>query len=44
MTVVFCHAGSVRVDETTTLGIAFIFSPNSPADAAMAGQAAANPS
>jgi hypothetical protein len=44
MTVVLCHAGSVRVVETTTFGIAFIFLPNSPVDSSMAGQAAANPS
>ena len=44
MTVVLFHDPSVRVVETTTFGIAFIFLPNSPVASSIAGQAAANPS
>jgi hypothetical protein len=44
MTVVFFHAGSVRVVDTTTFGMLFIRLPNSPVISSMAGQAAAKPS
>jgi hypothetical protein len=44
ITVVLFHAGSVSVVETTTLGMLFIFLPNSPVASSIAGHAAAKPS
>jgi len=42
--VVFFQVGSVSVVETTTFGIPFMRSPNSPVVSSIAGHAAANPS